>query len=73
MIDPVDYIRARYALNDAASSADRCYWVTEKNLSYHDASMRDALARAAKHLGYVLTPITQEDGKNILPADEING
>jgi hypothetical protein len=73
MIDPLDYIRARSALTDAASSAHLCYWVPEQNLSYHDGAMREALALAAKHLGYTLAPITQEAAKNILPADEING
>ena len=60
MIDPLDYIRARSALTDAASSAHLCYWVPEQNLSYHDGAMREALALAAKHLGYVLTPITTD-------------
>ena len=73
MTTQVQYIHAQSALNDAANSAHLCYWLPKQEVAFHDASMRDALARAAKHLGYVLTPITQEDGKNILPADEING
>jgi hypothetical protein len=73
MIDPLDYIRARSALTDAASSAHLCYWMPTANVPFHDEAMREALALAAKHLGYVLAPITQEDAKNILPADEISG
>jgi len=73
MIDPLDYIRARSALTDAASSAHLCYWMPTENVAFHDKAMRDALALAVKHLGYTLAPITQEDAKNILSADEISG
>jgi len=68
MIDPLDYIRARCALNDAASSAHLCYWMPTENVALHDEAMRDALALAAKHLGYTLTPIPADD---IAQKDEI--
>jgi len=73
MIDQLNYIYARCALNDAANSAHLCYWVPKENVAFHDEAMREALALAAKHLGYTLAPITQEDAKNILSADEISG
>ena len=73
MTTQVQYIHAQSALNDAANSAHLCYWLPKQEVAFHDASMRDALARAAKHLGYTLVPVVQEDAKNILPTNEING
>ena len=70
MIDPLDYIRARSALTDAASSAHLCYWMPTENVAFHDEAMRDALALAVKHLGYTLTPIPADD---IAQKDEIGG
>ena len=68
MIDPLDYVRARHALECAASSAHLCYWMPDA--AYHDEAMREALALAAKHLGYTLTPIPADD---ITQKDEIGG
>ena len=61
MIDPLDYIRARSALTDAASSAHLCYWMPKENVAFHDEAMREALDLAAKHLGYTLAPIWFDD------------
>ena len=61
MIDPLDYIRAGHAMENAASSALLCYWVPKENVAFHDEAMREALALAAKHLGYTLTPIPADD------------
>ena len=61
MIDPLDYIRARHALENAASSAHLCYWMPKENVAFHDEAMREALVLAAKHLGYTLTPIPADD------------
>jgi hypothetical protein len=68
MIDPLDYIRARHALENAASSAHLCYWMPQENVAFHDEAMREALALAAKHIGYTLTPIPADD---IAQKDEI--
>jgi hypothetical protein len=61
MTTQVQYIHAQSALNDAANSAHLCYWLPKQEVAFHDASMRDALARAAKHLGYTLSPIPAEN------------
>ena len=69
MIDPLDYIRARHALNDAADHAYLCYWMPKANVPYHDEATREALALAAKHLGYVLTPAPADDAAPVADLD----
>ena len=59
MTDKMEYVQARYDLAAAAESALLCYWLPG-DTSYHHENLLASLERAAKHLGFELTPAIKE-------------